>query len=68
MLLQDLGARKRQAGRQRRVTHGTMDAAQLQEEWGEGVKAVGGDFTRQLVKLSEGTSVPLTPPNSSAGC
>lgn len=45
MLLQDLGARKRQTGMQRRATHGTMDAAQPLEEWGKGVKPVGGDFT-----------------------
>ena len=68
MLLQDLGARKRQAGRQKRATHGAMVAAQPLEEWREGVKPVGGHFIQQLVKCLEGTSVPLTPPNSSAGC
>lgn len=68
MLLQDLGARKRQAEKQRRVTHRTTDAAQLLEEWEEGVRPVGVNFTQQLVKCLKGTSVPLTPSNSSTRC
>ena len=54
-------------GEAEETNHGAVDAPQSLEEWVEGVKPAGGDFTWQLVKCLEGACIPLSPPNTTAG-